>query len=87
MSTASSFRNSSSISAGAAPAEIRLRRSAWNARLSFSNASLSQGVGSGVPFVTRSRHLRRAGSFSAVTFGSHGSGRSAAPVSYATSEV
>ena len=39
----------------------------------FSYASFGQGVGSGVPGVTRSFHLSVAGSSSAVTFGSHGS--------------
>ena len=53
----------------------------------FSKASLSHGVGSGVPGVTRSAHFSCAGSWSAVTFGSQGSGFCAAPVSYATSDV
>ena len=54
------------------------RRFTWISCECVSNASLSHGVGSGVPGVTRSFHLSDAGSWSAVTFISHGSTRSAA---------
>ena len=47
---------------------------AGSPRCAVSNSALSQGVGSGVPGVTRSLHFSAAGSCSAVTFGSHGSG-------------
>ena len=45
----------------------------WISRACFSNASLFQGVGIGVPGSTRSFHLSAFGSASAVTLASHGS--------------
>ena len=53
-------------------------------RACASYSRLSHGVGTGVPRATSAAHLSLAASRSAVTFRSHGSFFTAAPVSYAT---